>query len=321
MNRNALAILSLILVTLPGVAQNRDKNVEMLAADLHALGRVATVAEDLGDSRQVLLSITDSDISALRMPREDGTYQWASLQREEGGRVRDEKTIEHVYTEKELRNVTVTGTNGYRVEVTVPKKKGTFSANNRVYVRNVLVDSTGFDGKVTHHEIPIETWVAPGDATGGPLPEIGKSVKATVELGVESGNKAAVAEVALVQARLVDDPRSPYYPAVVKLLQVRDVVTARDLNRGLLKNTVDEALLALPGELEKRAAEQAAAAEERRRLVASGQAKGAVAAGDATPDVTNALAEVARLLSGTVQEQAEGRARLDTLIAALKPQV
>ena len=321
MNRNVLVTLSLVLVTLPGIAQNRDKNLEMLSADLHALGRVATVAEDLGDSRQVLLAITNSDISALRMPREDGTYQWASLQREEGGRVRDEKTIEHVATEKELRNVTVTGANGYRVEVTVPKKKSTFSANNRVYVRNVLVDSTGFDGKVTHHEIPIETWVAPGDATGGPLPEIGKSVKATVELGVESGSKAAVAEVALVQAKLVDDPKSPYYPAVVKLLQIRDVITTRDLNRGLLKNTVDEALLSLPGQLEKRAAEQASSTEERRRLAASGQTRGAIALGDATPDVTAALADIARMLSGTVQEQADGRARLDALIATLKPQM
>ena len=83
------------------------------------------------------------------MPRDDGTYQWASLQREEGGRVKDEKTVEHVSTEKELRYVTVTGANGYRVEVTAPQKRGTFAANNRVYVRNIIVDSTGFDGKTS----------------------------------------------------------------------------------------------------------------------------------------------------------------------------
>lgn len=319
MNRFA-ALLTVVLLTItPALALERDKNIDMLAADLHALGRVAGVAEDLGDSRQILLAITDSDIKALRMPREDGTYQWASLQREEGGRVREEKTVEHVSTEKELRYVTVTGPNGYRVEVTVPKKRSTFAANNRVYVRNVLVDSTGFDGKVTHHEIPVEAWVAPGDATGVPLPEIGKSVKATVELGVESGNKAAVAEVALVQAKLVDDPKSPYYPAVVKMLQVRELAAARNINRGMLRNTIDEALLTLPGELEKRAAEQAAAADERRRLTATGEVRGAIMAGDATPDVTRELTEIARLLGGTLQEQADARTRLDTLLAALRP--
>lgn len=319
MNRFTALLTVLLLTVTPAFALERDKNIDMLAADLHALGRVAAVAEDLGDSRQILLAITDSDIRALRMQRDDGTYQWASLQREEGGRVKDEKTVEHVSTEKELRYVTVTGPNGYRVEVTVPKKRSAFAANNRVYVRNVLVDSTGFDGKVTHHEIPVDAWVAPGDATGVPLPEIGKSVKATVELGVESGNKAAVAEVALVQAKLVDDPKSPYYPAVVKMLQVRELAAARDINRGMLRNTIDEALLTLPGELEKRAAEQAAAAEERRRLAATGEVRGAIVAGDATPDVTRELAEIARLLGGTLQEQADARMRLDALLAALRP--
>ena len=319
MNRFTALLTVLLLTVTPAFALERDKNIDMLAADLHALGRVAAVAEDLGDSRQILLAITDSDIKTLRMQRDDGTYQWASLQREEGGRVKDEKTVEHVSTEKELRYVTVTGPNGYRVEVTVPKKRSAFAANNRVYVRNVLVDSTGFDGKVTHHEIPVDAWVAPGDATGVPLPEIGKSVKATVELGVESGNKAAVAEVALVQAKLVDDPKSPYYPAVVKMLQVRELAAARDINRGMLRNTIDEALLTLPGELEKRAAEQAAAAEERRRLAAAGEVKGTIVAGDATPDVTRELAEIARLLGGNLQEQADARTRLDALLAALRP--
>ena len=299
----------------------RDKNVEMIAADLHALGRVAEVSSDLPHERQVLLAITDSDIRTLREPRDDGTFRWASLQREEGGRIKDEKTVEHVYTEKELRYVTITGANGYRVEVTIPKKRGTFSANNRVWIRNVIVDSTGFDGKTMHHEIPVNAWVNPGDANGVALPEIGKSVKATVELGVESGSKAAVAEVALVQAKLVDDPTSPYYPAVKRLLQIRDLVADRNMNRGQIKNAIDEAALTVPGELEKRTAEQAAAAEERRRLAESGTPKGSVAVGDATPDVLNELEAVAMMLGGTLQEQTDARAKLQALIGALKPPV
>jgi transposase-like protein len=320
MHRFALVPV-LLLLTLSAFALDpgADKNITMLADDLHALGRVTAVAKDLPDSRQVLLAIVDSDVETLRMPRGDGTYQWASLQREEGGRVKDEKTVEQVSTEKELRYVTVTGTNGYRVEVTVPRKRGTFAANNRVWVRNVLVDSTAFDGKTSHQEIPVNAWVNPGDATGVPLADIGKSVKATAELGVESGNKAAVAEVALVQAKLVDDPNSPYFPAVKKLLQVRDLAAARDMNRGALKNTIDEALLSLPGELEKRTAEQEEAARVRKEMAESGMTTGAIHLGDATPDVANELAEIARMLNGPVQEQADGRARLEALIAKLKP--
>jgi hypothetical protein len=285
----------------------------MLTADLHALGRITGVAEDLGRSRQVLLAIIDSDIHTLRGPRDDGTYRWASLQREEGGRVTEEKTIEHVYTENELRYITVTGANGYRVEVTVPKKRGTFSANNRVWIRNVLVDSTSFDGRTSHHEIPVNMWVNPGDANGVALPDIGKSVKAIVELGVESGNKAAVAEVALLQAKLVDDPGSPYFPATKRLIQIRDLADDRDINRGNLRNAIDEALLSMPGELEKRTAEQARAAEERR------VAKGAIVLGDASPDVVREMTDIARLLNGTIGDQTEGRARLQALIEKLSP--
>ncbi len=321
MKNTVLVVLALLFVSLPLFALDaqEDKNITMLRDDLHALARVTSVAEDLGRSRQVLLAITDSDVETLRMPRGDGTYQWASLQREEGGRVTDEKTIEHVSTEKELRYVTVTGANAYRVEVVVPKKRNAFAANNRVWVRNILVDSTAFDGKTTHQEMPVNAWVNPGDATGVALADIGKSVKATAELGVESGNKAAVATVALVQARLVDDPKSAYYPAVVKLLQVRELAAARDMNRGALKNTIDEALLTLPGELEKRTAEQARMAEERKAAAMSGTLKGAIAIGDATPDVTVELAEIARMLGGTLQEQTDARARLDALIAKLRP--
>lgn len=329
MNNKVLGILAVLLVSLSAFAQQQsttepqdnaaDKNIEMLANDLHALARVTGVAEDINRSRQILLAITDSDIDTLRMPRGDGTYKWASLQREEGGRVRDEKAIEYVYTEKELRNVLVTGANGYRVEVLVPKKRSTFNANNRVWVRNILVDSTGFDGKITHHELPVNAWVNPGDANGVALPEIGKSVKVTAELGVESGNKAAVAEVAIVQAKLVDDPNSPYFPAVKRLLQVRELAAAKDINRGALKNTLDEALLSLPGQLEKRTAEQAEAARVRKLMAEQGTTTGAINLGDATPDVVNELAEIARLLSGTLQEQTDGRARLDALTTKLKP--
>jgi hypothetical protein len=300
-------------------AMPRDEKIEMLTGDLHALARITEMGRDLNDERQVLLAITDNDISTIREPREDGSYRWASLQREEGGRVTDEKTIEQVSTEKELRYVTVTGANGYRVEINVPKKRGTFTANNRVWVRNVLVDSTGFDGKTTHHEIPVNAWVSPGDSNGVALPEIGKSVRATAELGVESGNKAAVAQVSLVQAKLVDDPNSPYFPAAKRLLLIRDFIAAKNIDRGHLKNAIDEAELAMPGELEKRTDEQQRAAEERRRMLETGTMKGSIAAGDATPDVLNELISISTLFGGSLDEQTEARTRLQTLVDSLRP--
>src|SRR5688500_1761825 len=103
-----LSLIFTLLVTAQESAQNgikRDESIDRLAADLHTLGRVVAVSTDLGDSRQVLLAITDEDIRTLRSPREDGTYRWAALQREEGGRRTEEATVEQVSTEATLKNV------------------------------------------------------------------------------------------------------------------------------------------------------------------------------------------------------------------------
>src|SRR5688572_33292675 len=95
-----------------------------------------------------------------------------------------------------------------------------------------------------------------------------------VAVGGDRGCAAAVAEVSLLQAKLVDDPGSPYFPATKRLIQIRDLADDRDMNRGNLRNAIDEALLSMPGELDKRTAEQARAAEERR------VAKGAIVLGE-----------------------------------------
>jgi hypothetical protein len=299
----------------PASATAPDEKMALISNDLRTLSRVSALATDLNDVRQVMLAIIDKDVETLRERRPDDTYRWASLQREEASRVKDEKAIERVQSEKELREVTVTATNGYRVEVAVPAKRNLVSANNRVYIRNIIVDSTGFDGKPTHHEIAVNAWVSPGDANGTPLPEIGKSVKVMAELGVENGEKKAVATVAVLQAKLVDDPASPYFPAVKRLLMIREVASKKDIDRGILKNTIDEALLAVPGELEKRTAEQMAATA-RRKEGASGSA---IAAGDATPDVVAALQEIHRLLGGNLEDQTSARNRLKTLLETLQP--
>src|SRR5581483_1652656 len=107
-----------------------DPKIDQVDADLRALSRIAALSKDLNDQRQVMLAIVDDDLESLRERRPDDTYRWASLQREEAGRVKDQKTVERVQTEKELREVTITAPNAYRVEVSVPTKQGVFAKNN-----------------------------------------------------------------------------------------------------------------------------------------------------------------------------------------------
>ena len=302
----------LLAAILAATLMPADPKVDQVDADFRALGRIAALSDNLRDNKQVMLAIVDNDLENLREKRPDETYRWASLQREEASRVKDQKSIERVQTEKELREVTLTAANAYRVEVSVPTKQGLVTRNNRVYIRNAIVDATGFDGKVTHNVIAVNQWVNPGDSYGVALPEIDKTAKVLVELGVESGDKHAVADVALLQAKLTDDPASPYFPAVQRLLKIREVLTQKDLNRGFLKTTVDEALLSMPGELQKRSAEQTAAMEQRK------QANGEITVSDASPDVVAVLEQISHLLGGNLQDQTDARGRLQTLIDTLQ---
>src|SRR5947209_6306954 len=79
---------------LPSLA--RDEKVELVTSDLRALSRIAALSGELGDTRQVMLAIIDNDVESLRERRENDTYRWASLQREEASRVKDQKAIERV---------------------------------------------------------------------------------------------------------------------------------------------------------------------------------------------------------------------------------
>lgn len=314
-----IALLLLLASSLIADENATDPKLQTLSLDLKTLARVVDLADDLGDTRQMTLALVDEEIDALREPRGDGTYRWASLQREEASSVSDEKHLEKVHTEAQLHTVSVTAPRAYRLVVAAPQKRNLFSANNRVYFRKAHVEWTSFDGKTTSSDIPVDVWINPGDSHGVPLPDIAQSARISAELGVESGNKKAVANVALLQAKLVDDPKSPYFPAVQRLMRVRSLLVEKDIRRGELKSAVDEAILNMPGELQKRIEEQNAEAERRRAMATSGTEKNSIHLGDATPDVVNALAEIHRLLSGNLDDQAEARTQLKALIDSLRP--
>ena len=46
-----------------------DEKTDLVASDLRTLSRIAAVAAELNDSRQVMLAIVDSDVETLREKR------------------------------------------------------------------------------------------------------------------------------------------------------------------------------------------------------------------------------------------------------------
>ena len=182
----------------------------------------------------------------------------------------------------------------------------------------MVADITRFDGSTFREDIPVNVWVNPKDTHGVLLPEIGKSVAVTVSLGVESGVGEAFTEVSLIRAKLVDDPASPWYSAVTRLLRIREALEAKDINRGLLKQAIDESLAAIPGKLEESLAQQRWEAQRRAELMQQGESTGTIKPGDATPDVIEALESVGRQMTGTLEEQLQAREKLQALIESLR---
>jgi len=293
--------------------------LENLSIDLKGLSRVVALAPDLSDARPAILALVDDDITTLREPRGDGSFRWASLKPEEASRVKEEKAVEAVSTEPKVDTITVSASKAYRLVITVPQKRSLVSANNRVFVRNALADWIGFDGQSRKTEIPINVWIEPSNSHSVLLPDITKSAKVTVELAVESGSKKAVAEVALLQAKLVDDPSSPYFPAVRRLLQIRETAASRSASRGSIKTLLDEAVASLPGEWERGLAEQIARADQRKLMLERGDITGQIRPGDATPDVIRTLHDVTVMLGGTLEEQQKARETMQSLLEKLQP--
>lgn len=311
MNIRIMTVAFLLIAPLALAAQSNPA-MNRLNDDLRAMLRVLDVSKERGDYQEVLRRITDEDIDELREPRTNGSYRWATLQREEEGRVSDERGVEKVSSEKELTKITVTAPRAYRVVVSAPRKRSLFSSNSRVWLRDVAVELTDFEGKTTNEILPANVWINPGESHSLALPIVARSAKAEASVGVESGNKKAVASVALVQAKLVDDPRSPYYPAVRRLLDIQQRLSDGSVRTAELRAVIDEALLSLPGEMERRTASRAAQINERLNR------SGSIAPGDASPDVLVALEEIARLMNGTLNDQRRARTRMQELLASLR---
>ena len=312
-----IATLSLVGVA-NGLAQTTQSPAN-LHEDLRTLARVVSVSKDLAELQPVLRAILDEDIEKLRDPRGDGTYRWASLQREEESRITEEKGIDRVSTESDLQSVSVSAPRAYRLLITAPAKRNLVSSNSRIFIRNTVVDSLAFDAEGTRREFDVNVWINPGESHGIALPDIGRIVKATVWLGVESGNRKAAVNVALLQAKLVDDPASPNYPAVRRLLDVRRRAMEDDVRKGDLAAAIDEALLSLPGEMERRRVQTEDNRTARSARAQKGTLSGSIRNGDATPDVVAAIEDIARLTAGTLEQQQLARVRLQDLIELLKP--
>jgi hypothetical protein len=181
-----------------------------VAADAHVIDRVAEAStNDL--PKDLLKRIVNEDIDLLRGKRADGTYQYAAYDRMEAGRKSDSFSVdpEHKESVLELRDAFP-----YRLIVNVPSRRMMVAKNHHIYVDRVEIEmlpQTSSEKKF--QTVKVDAWLEPGTAKTIDLGDIGKQATARVYAHAEAGGYANVT-LTFIEARIFDEPSSPYADAV-----------------------------------------------------------------------------------------------------------
>jgi hypothetical protein len=184
--------------------------VARVAADAKVIDRVAEASKnDL--PRDLLKRIVNEDIDLLRGKRSDGTYQYASYDRMEAGRKSDTFSVDPERKESvlELRD-----NFAFRLLISVPSRRMMLAKNHHIYVDRVEIESLPQrSSEKKFQTVKIEAWLEPGTSKTIDLDEIGRQAIARVYAHAEKDGYGNMS-LTFVEARIFDDPSSPYVDAV-----------------------------------------------------------------------------------------------------------
>jgi hypothetical protein len=204
-----------------------QQGVEQVVNDAMVIDRVAEVSKrDL--PTDLLRRIVDEDIELLRGRRPDGSYEYATYERFEAGRITKDFSVQPNAEKMETNEVR--GTNVYRVIVEIPSRRMLVRRNRPVWVERIDVEFIAQGAsQVQNQSFEVKAWLQPGEVRPVDLPAIARQATARViATGDKEGGYGNLA-IALVQARIVDLPSSPYAEAVASAKALQ-----RALNNGEL---------------------------------------------------------------------------------------
>lgn len=234
MKRFAVALLA----AMPVFAQTAS--VARVADDGLVIERVAEASRrDL--PTDLLRRIVEEDIEILRGKRADGSYEFASWERFEAGRVNGSYSIQP--RADRMETVELRGANVYRIIVEVPSRRLVLARNRPVWLERVDVDLVPEgSSQLQHHSFEVKAWLQPGELRPFDLPAIGRQVTAKVVATADEKHGYGNISVALVQARIVDEASSPYAGAVSAAKAIQRGLDNGDINsiRAMARRMRDE---------------------------------------------------------------------------------
>ncbi|HEX2062584.1 MAG TPA: hypothetical protein VHK90_17725 [Thermoanaerobaculia bacterium] len=223
--------LFVVLLIATGALAQSPNPVARVADDAIVLDRVAEASRrDL--PVELLRRIVTEDIELLRGRRPDGSYEYATWERFEAGRINTSHSVNP--RSDKMATIEVRGANVYRVILDVPSRRLLLRRNNPVWVERVDVEMMGEgQAQVQRQTFDVKAWMQPGEIKPIDLPIIARQVTAKVIATADEKQGYGNLDVALVQARIVDEADSPYAQAVaqakaaLRALENNDVASLR----------------------------------------------------------------------------------------------
>lgn len=305
MKRAAVAILLLVATT--GLAQ---VPVARVAADARVIDRVTEASRnDL--PRDILKRIVNEDIDLLRGKRADATYQYASYDRMEAGRKSDTVSVDPDHKESvlELRDAFA-----FRLIISVPSRRMVLVKNHHIYLDRVEVESLPQGSSEKKFQtVKIDAWLEPGSSQTIELDDIGRQANARVYAHAEKGGYAN-ATLTLVEARVFDEPASPYADAVESAKAILKSIDHDD------KASIRAMAQRISAKLQPASTAAASPSGNPPATIAAIPAVSQieVTGGRSDPDTTAELQAIEDLLTGTEAERRQGLDRLHQLLRRLR---
>ena len=282
--------------------------VGRVAQDARVVDRVAEVSKrDL--PKDLLKRMLDEDIDLLRGKRNDGTYQYATWERLEAGRVEDSFSIQ-TSAEDKLSKSEVRGEFVYRVVLDMPSRRMLVTRNRPIWIDRVEIEYVPQSSTTTKTQVAkVGAWLQPGELKPIEIDDVAR--QATVRVFSRTDPKSGYGNlnVTLIKAKVFDNPDSPYADAVA---------SAKAIERGLDHDDVNSI----------RAMAQRMAADFQPQVPIAHTVEVTAPKVDVapasptplTPDVYAELQSIEDLMTGSDAEKRQGLDRLHQLLRRLRPQ-
>ena len=313
MNVNRVAGLSgcLLLAAVAGLAQSPAVPIPVarVAEDARVLDRVAEAAKrDLPSD--LLRRIVDEDIEALRGKRTDDTYQYAGYERMEAIRTSESYSVDPERGDQ-LSKLEVRGDFAYRLIITSPSRRLVVTKNRRVYLDHAEIEYLPQGSRFTKVQtVKLGVWLDPSGTRTIDFDEIARHATARLYARADKDAGYGNLDLTLLEARVFDDPSSPYADAVSNLKAIHRALDHEDV--GSVRTMAQRVTQELAG------ASSVSAPPAPGRTTVDVVAPQAAEGG--APEVYSELQAIEDLLTGSDAERRQGLDRLHQLVRKVRPQ-